>query len=377
MLLAVATLALFLLGEALLIAHSDSGQIALGHVPGLGDHNRITQIVSKHLRRGLAALHVPDDSLRMGVAAKGRTHVVWRIGLPPEASLLRTNYVLSRSVEQHGARVLSGRERAGEDGETIVALTVGLPGHPTHEVELVRRRYQEGEEPPRNSLLAVVLYGFGEDEQLATDFMAIKAPFAVALAPGGKTNASLFKAAHERRREIVLQLPLEPINYPQVNPGPGTLLVTMPPSRIAGLTRKYIHQAKPLVAVSNLMGSLATQDIAVMTAVFRELRGAGLPFVHVAPAAGAVCKDLAADLGVAYNEPAAMIDAEARQASPAALDKRWSQILEEAAGREKMVVWVRATPLTLRWLEPALRRRMPDGVHIAGPSFVIRRPLVL
>jgi hypothetical protein len=97
----------------------------------------------------------------------------------------------------------------------------------------------------------------------------------------------------------------------------------------------------------------------------------------VAPAAGAVCKDLAADLGVAYNEPAAMIDAEARQASTAALDKRWSQILEEASGREKMVVWVRATPLTLRWLEPALKRRMPAGVHVVGPSFVIRRPLVL
>jgi polysaccharide deacetylase 2 family uncharacterized protein YibQ len=376
-LLAVAVLALFLLGEALLIARSDSGQIALGHFPGLGDHNRITQIVSKHLRRGLAALHVPDDSVRMGVAERGRTRVVWRIGLPPEASLLRTNYVLTRSVEQNGARVLSGRERAGGDGETIVELMIGLPGRPTHQVELVRRRYGEGEQPARSSLLAVVLYGFGDDQELASEFMAIQAPFAMALAPGEKANSPLIKAAHDRRREIVLQLPLEPINYPQVNPGPGTLLVTMPPSRIAGLTRKYIHQAKPLIAVSNLMGSLATQDMAVMTAVFRELRGAGVPFVHVSPAAGAVCKDLAADLGVAYNEPAAMIDAEARQASTAALDKRWSQIIEEASGREKMVVWVRATPLTLRWLEPALKRRMPAGVHVVGPSFVIRRPLVL
>lgn len=376
-LLAAGTVALLLLGEALLLARSDSGQMALARVPGLGDSNRVTLIVSRQLRQGMRALGIPDDSLRVTVGEKGAAGVVWRLGLPPDASLLRTNFVLTRHVEMRGARVLSGRERPGALGETIVTLVVGLPGRPTHQVLLVRWGYSEGEEPARVSQLAIVLYGFGDDSHLASEFFALPLPFAVALAPGGKPGASLFKAAHERQREVVLQLPLEPINYPQVNPGPGTLLVTMRPSRIAGLVHRYIEQARPLVAVANHMGSLATQDMTVMTAIYRELRSSGMPFVHVMPAAGAVCRELAADLGVAYSEPDAMIDAEARQSAPRALNERWRAILEEARERERMVVWVRATPLTLRWLAPALKGKLPAGVHMVPLSSVIRRPMVL
>jgi polysaccharide deacetylase 2 family uncharacterized protein YibQ len=265
----------------------------------------------------------------------------------------------------------------GPLGETTVALLVGLPRRPTHEVLLVRGGYPEGEEPARVSLLAVVLYGFGDDERLGSEFMALPATFSVALPPGEKSVPPLIKAAHERRREIVLHLPLEPINYPQVSPGPGTLLVTMRPARIAGLMKRYIEQARPLIAVANHMGSLATQDATLMGAVYRSLRSSGLPFLHVSPVPGAVCHDLAADLGVAYDEPDAIVDAETRDETGKALDRRWRGILEEAAGRDRMVVWMRATPLTLRWLAPALNGKLPPGVHVVKLSAVIRRPLVL
>ena len=376
-LLGVATLLLFALGEALLLARSEPGQLALAHVPGLGDHNRVTLILSKQLRRGLAILGVREDSLRVSVSGEGAGRLVWRVGFPPDASLLRANYALTHLVEQRGAHVLSARERVGPLGETIVTLMVGLPGRPTHEVQLVRGRYPEGVEPQPMSLLAIVLYGFGDDERLGSAFMALPATFAVALPPGEKSVPPLVKVAHERRREIVLHLPLEPINYPQVNPGPGTLLVTMRPARIAGLMKRYIEQARPLVAVANHMGSLATQDATVMGAVYRSLRSSGLPFLHVSPVAGSVCHDLAADLGVAYDEPAAIVDAETREETGKALDRRWQGILEEAAGRPRTVVWMRATPLTLRWLAPALNGKLPPGLRVAPLSSVIRRPLVL
>src|SRR6185436_3905765 len=101
-------------------------------------------------------------------------------------------------------------------------------------------------------------------------------------------------------------LPLEPINYPQISPGPGTILVTMKPAQVSSLVRRYLEQADPVAAVANHMGSLATQDMTVMNAVFGELKRAGAPFLHVRPAPGAVCKSLAADLGVPYDEPDAM-----------------------------------------------------------------------
>ena len=365
-LIAVVTVAVFLVGEAILLSRSDSGQIALAHVPGLGDWNRVTRIVGRQLRQGMRLSGIPDDSLRVSLDDKAQPSLTWRMGVPPGSSLLRANYAITRMVEQRGARVLSGRETMGPAGESIVTLVVGLPGRPTHRIRLVRGGYPAGESEQRASLLAIVLYGFGDDERMAGDFFALPVPFSVALPPGAKSSTPLIKAAHQRRREIVLQLPLEPVNYPQVNPGPGTLLVTMPPSRISGLVRRYIDQGRPLIAVANHMGSLATRDLTVMTAVYRELRRDSLPFVHVA-----------ADLGVAYNEPDEIVETETRESDGKALAKRWSVILEEARGREKMTVWVRATPLTLGWLAPALQGKLPPGVHIVPLSAVIRRPLVL
>ena len=52
-LIAVVTVAVFLVGEAILLSRSDSGQIALAHVPGLGDWNRVTRIVGRQLRQGM------------------------------------------------------------------------------------------------------------------------------------------------------------------------------------------------------------------------------------------------------------------------------------------------------------------------------------
>src|SRR5216110_2591444 len=102
-LLAVVTVAVFLLGEAFLLGGSDSGQIALARVPGLGDWNRVTRIVGKQLHQGMRAAGIPDDSLRVSVEERARPSVVWRMGLPTDASLMRCNFALTRSLERHGA----------------------------------------------------------------------------------------------------------------------------------------------------------------------------------------------------------------------------------------------------------------------------------
>ena len=86
----------------------------------------------------------------------------------------------------------------------------------------------------------------------------------------------------------------------------------MKPDRATGTVRRWLDQSGPVVGVANHMGSLATQDMTLMGAVYRELRRRHLPFVHVQPAAGAVCRPLAAEMGVIYDEPDAVLDAEAR-----------------------------------------------------------------
>lgn len=376
LLLALAALGLLAAGEAFLLARSEAGRLFTARVFGVGDQAHITRLIGTHIRRGFVEAHVPADSVRdAGVSKDGA--VRWRVGLPPRTSSIQVNYAVTQCLRAAGADVLSGRERVSNDGETLVTLVTGLGRRKTHEITLVRGVVQPASATAPSARLALVLFGFSDDPESARALFHRPLPFAVAVNPGAGSSNALFRAAREEEREVVLHLPLEPINFPQVNPGPGAILVTMKPVKITGMVRRYLEEAGPVSAVANHMGSLATQDMEVMRAVYQELKRRRLPFLHVMPAAGAVCKPLAADLGVEYDQPDFVIDTETRAENPRALEKRWSQVLEAARERGQALVMVRATPLTARWLEKALDRKRLDGVSVVSLESLLRRPAAL
>jgi len=172
----------------------------------------------------------------------------------------------------------------------------------------------------------------------------------------------------------VLHLPLEPLDYPRNNPGPGTVLVTMGGSKIAGIVRHQLDDAGPVVAVANLAGSLATQDQSVMTAVYRVLRDRGLPFLHLSPAPGSVCKTLASELGVEYARPDIVLEAGGRQPARA-LDAGWKRALELARRRGRAIVVLHASDAALAWLAGAVEPKRLGGVEIVPLTALVRKPL--
>jgi polysaccharide deacetylase 2 family uncharacterized protein YibQ len=375
LILTASTLVLLAVGEILLLSRQDGWRLFAARTVGFGDPARVTQIVGNHVREGLAAAAIPPDSVRQTGTPEGR--VAWRVGVPAHASLLQVNYAVTRTVEASGIAVLSGREQVGSHGEKLVRLQIGLPRRPTHDLTLVSAAPAPVAPKATDARIALVLYGLADDPETAAELFARPLPFAVALPAGAPSSAALFRAAREREREVVLHLPLEPINFPQINPGPGTILVTMKPVKITGLVRRYLDQAGPVAAVANHMGSLATQDMTVMRAVYQELRRRGVPFLHVAPAAGSVCKPLAADLGVEYDQPDQVIDGETHGKDTKALDRRWREALAEARRGGHLVVMLRVTPLTRAWLSSALSQKRLDGVSLVSLESLLRKPAAL
>jgi polysaccharide deacetylase 2 family uncharacterized protein YibQ len=193
------------------------------------------------------------------------------------------------------------------------------------------------------------------------------------IATGG-AKAPTLRAAREHQHEVVLFMPMEPENYPRVNPGPATLLVSMPPGKIEQALRREIDLAKPVVAVANLMGSFATQDEPFMTAVYKVLRHQDLPFLHVGAVPRAVCRPLAARVGAAYEEPDAMIDAEARRGDAKSLDRAWATCLERVREREQGLVLIRVTEISMPWLDRAFSPKGLDGVEMVPLSALVRKP---
>jgi polysaccharide deacetylase 2 family uncharacterized protein YibQ len=372
-LLAAIALGGFLIGESVRAIRSDAGRLAIARTVGMGARADVVRIVGKKIRLGLTSVSVRRDSIVETMLERGPAPVRWRVGLRSDASLMQANYALTRALEDHGALVLEAGERWTDDGAQVLRLLVGLPRRPTHELLLVRSA-APADEAAAPARVALVLYGFGDDAAEADSFFALRAPFAVAVVPGGKDGVRVLDHAREREREVVLHLPLEPINYPRVNPGPGTLLVSMSPRRVSTAVRRHLSQAGAVTAVANHMGSLATQDMTVMTALYREIKRRRIAFLHMTPAPGAVCKSLAAEMGVNYAEPDDVVDGEARQDDTKALDRRWNDLLKEARARGRMVVMMRATPLTKRWLPGALSAKRLGGVNIVPLTALLVKP---
>jgi len=373
MLLAVGAAMVFLAGEAWHLAHSDSGRVLLAARLGFGDRARVRDILGREIRRALAAAGVPPDSIREG-GVTGDAAATWRVGLRSDASLIQTNYALSAFMAKAGAQVLEGRENLAPGGESVVTLEIGFPHRVDHVVRLVRARAMRGTAAKPNARVAIVLYGFTESPADAEGWLSLPVPFAAAILPATGVSDRLFRSAAAHQREVVLHLPLEPLQYPRVDPGPGTVLVSLSGSRVTALLRKHLDQAGSVVAVANHMGSLATQDMTVMTAIFRELKRRGLPFVHLRPAAGAVCRSLASSVGVIYLEPDAVLDAEPRETTRA-LDQSWSAALAHARARGHAVIFLRATPLLAAWLPGVTDARRLAGVDLVPLSALIGRPV--
>jgi polysaccharide deacetylase 2 family uncharacterized protein YibQ len=371
-LLVISALLLFGIGEAWLLTRTDAGRLALAKL-GLGDPNQATRLVGRQVRAGLAAAGVSPDSVREIVPPTDAT-LRLRIGLPPDASLIQVNYAVTHALEEGGGTVLSGREGSSRKGEAMLTMRVGLGERETHELYLVRARHLEEETRAQDpARLALIVFGFHDAPAQADSFFALHVPFAVAIVPGVREAETIFRSAHRRGREVVLHAPLEPINYPRIDPGPGTLLVTMKPAKIGSEVRRWLDQGRPVAAVANHMGSLATQDMTVMRAFYRELKRSRVPFLHVNPAAGSVCKALASDMGVAYDEPDEVIDTEARSGG-AALERRWKAVLQEAHDRGALTVMVRATPATYAWLSRALDPKRLGDVDVVPLSALVRAP---
>jgi len=315
---------------------------------------------------------VAKDAIVSQVQPGNGASLRWRVTLPPDGAPLQVNQSVTRAVEAGGASVLSGRERPDKDGSLVVTLMIGVPGRPTHALEIVRP--YRADEPERAARVAVLLFSSVEDEPLLVAACARHEPFGVGVIATGGAKAPTLRAAREHRHEVVLFMPMEPENYPHVNPGPATLLVSMPAGKIEQSLRREIELTKPVVAVANLMGSFATQDEPFMTAFYKELRRQELPFLHVGAVPRAVCRSLAAKQGAAYEEPDAMIDAEARHGDPKSLDKAWADCLEKAKDREQALVLLRVTPISAPWLERAFTEKTLDGVTLVPISALVRKP---
>lgn len=162
----------------------------------------------------------------------------------------------------------------------------------------------------RGARVAIVIGGLAVS-QTGTQAAIAKLPpeVTLAFAPQGNSIGRWMQAARQSGHEIVMQVPLEPFDYPSVNPGRNTLTV----AGTADENLKNLHWALSrttnYTAVMNYMGARFSADAAAMGPFMAELGKRGLAYIDDGSSSRSLAPDLALKDGVPFVSGDTAIDA--------------------------------------------------------------------
>jgi uncharacterized protein len=159
-------------------------------------------------------------------------------------------------------------------------------------------------------VVAIVVGGLGVGAAKTTDAI-MKLPAAVTLAftPYGSDPAKLAERARAQRHEILLQIPMEPFDYPDNDPGPQTLLTTLAPEQNLDRLHWHLSRFQGYAGIANFMGGRFVVADAVMQPVVREAAKRGLGYLDDGSAPRSVAASLAAGQAMPFAKADFSIDA--------------------------------------------------------------------
>jgi hypothetical protein len=139
-------------------------------------------------------------------------------------------------------------------------------------------------------LVAIIIDDLGYDKKIAIKFSKLNAVLTFSILPHSPFQKAIAHLSKEKGLDIMLHLPMEPVEYPDVNPGPGTLLTSMTPDQLTRQLENDLDAVPFIKGVNNHMGSKMTAASSQMYQIFSILKKRGLYFVDSRTTAETLCK---------------------------------------------------------------------------------------
>ncbi|MBR9979397.1 MAG: divergent polysaccharide deacetylase family protein [Desulfatitalea sp.] len=160
----------------------------------------------------------------------------------------------------------------------------------------------------RPPLVAIIVDDIGYDRRMAERFLALDIPLTFSMLPYAPFNRNILAAARAKGIEIMLHLPMEPIEYPDVKPGPGALLHSMTPDELIAQLETNLDQFHTIAGVNNHMGSRLSTSPEHMRQIFSILKKRDLFYIDSRTTAQTVAHPSARLLQLPFAERDIFID---------------------------------------------------------------------
>jgi polysaccharide deacetylase 2 family uncharacterized protein YibQ len=181
--------------------------------------------------------------------------------------------------------------------------------------------------------IALLIGGMGLAPR-ATESAIASLPGAVTLgfAPYGADLPRESALAREAGHEAVLQIPMEPFDFPRDNPGPHTLLAGAGKAANIDNLTWLMSRFTGYAGVANFLGGKLTADAKALTPVLREIAARGLFYVDDGTSAQSLAMTLAPGQALATARADVVLDS---TAEPEAIEAALARL--EAIARDKGV----------------------------------------
>lgn len=172
---------------------------------------------------------------------------------------------------------------------------------------VTRDKSPEKKSLPGKPLVAIVIDDMGNRQNTGRALIALDLPLSFSFLPFTPFSDELQKAAHARGRDILLHLPLEPMDS-KWNPGPGTLSTALDPETMKTLFHEDLQAVPTAIGINNHMGSRFTADPQAMRTLLSLVRARNLFFLDSVTASQSVAYDLAREMGIKTERRTVFLD---------------------------------------------------------------------
>ena len=360
---------------------SPSGRYWTAQTVFRGKPDRVSPVLNRALARACTGMQLPPPYPNLVCRPDSTTGVSLcsaTLRLTPGISPIQANARITQALTDLGVTLVRGAEAA--DGSVNLRFQAGTKVSVSLDLIPAASTGLDTVIAPAPNLpavdvkvrLALIIDDYGEDPAATRQFASLPGQFTAAVRSNLPNAKGLAAEARSAGMEVILNLPMEPQNYPTTNPGQDAILVDLSGREIRKRIRSAVEEVGPVKGVKTYMGDLAVEDRDVMRAVLEELQKENLYLVDNTTSTYSTVPDLAREIGVLVFTAERSTEVDRSHRGEGTLGIRFDSLLDQARKAGYGIGIVHSSDAMLSVLKSRLPALAREGIVVMGLSEVMK-----
>lgn len=233
-------------------------------------------------------------------------------------------------------------------------------------------RYAQARDLPPDKkdapLVALVIGGLGISASGTADaFTRMPPPVTFALAPYGADLDKLAERARANKHEVLLQVPMEPFDYPDNDPGPQTLLTSLTSEQNIDRLHWLMSRFQGYVGLISYMGARFSASEQGLSPVLRDVAKRGLIYVDDGSSSRSIASQLAGSQNLPFARADVVLDT---VPTTAEIDHALARLEMKARDSGTAVGYATAKPGTIARIAEWIKKAESKGIILVPITMV-------